>query len=85
MEDPRNKGGKSSDQWGEPTPEELDMEDRLDYMFSQHRPHVNQPDWLKQKIQLDWLEHAYMIGDETYKDIIPIDIFGVHTLNYAEE
>jgi len=85
MEDPRNKGGKSSDQWGEPNQEETDFEDRLDHMFSRHDPHVTQPEWLKQKIQLDWLEYAYSIGDSTYKEVIPTDIFGVKTINYAED
>ena len=84
MEDPRNKGGKPSDQWGTPTPEERDVEDRLDYMFNRSDPNISQPEYLKQKIMLDWLEHAYAIGDSTYKEIIPTDIFGVKTLDYAE-
>lgn len=84
MEDVRNKGGKVSTEWGTPTPEERDLEDRLDSMFTRHDPNINQPEYLKQKIQLDWLEHAYAIGDKTYKEIIQTDIFGVTTINYAE-
>lgn len=81
MEDTR-KGGLPSNQWKPLTPEERDLEDRLNYMFSQEELLVTQPVWLKDKIKLDWLEHAYSIGDYTYKEVLDQDIFGVHTLTY---
>ena len=46
---------------------------------------VIQPEWLKNKIMLDWLEHAYELGDSTYKDVIDHDIFGVFTVTYHDE
>jgi len=58
-------GGYPSNEWGEPSPADIDREDHLEDMFHQGEDHYKQPPWLRQRIMLSWWLRAYSIGDSS--------------------
>lgn len=84
MEDPRNPGGKPSSEWGEPSPEEAELEDRLTMIFNYEQSSNHQPAWLRNRVMYAWLEHAHATGDPTWAELCG-DIFGVHSVTYHDK
>ena len=77
-------GGKPTTEWGDPTPADDEMEDRLTMIFDHAQMTTSQPAWLKNHVMYAWLEHAYGIGDPTWA-AISNDIFGVHYETYHKD
>lgn len=59
-------GGIPSDQWGEPTEDDIAHEARLDNIFGKTSRVSAQPEWLVNKVLWEWLKAASTIGDKTY-------------------
>ena len=68
-------GGIPSNEWGEPTPEQADLEDHLDNLYYQGEEQFRQPPWLRQKIMLNWWLRAYSFGDTSLWEFLDRDWF----------
>ena len=57
------------------------LESKLDAIFEINSESTHQSDFEKNYVRNKWIKHAYMIGDETYKEITGFDI-GVESIHY---
>lgn len=84
------QGGRPTDTWCGMSGAEWDMEAHLDGIFYHGKDDVCQADWHKRYIQFRWLEHAYSIGDQTWKEVLGelpggINPFGSIPVTYHEK
>lgn len=63
------------------TEEDELLESRLDAIYEIDSESTHQSDFEKNYVRNKWLKHAYMIGDETYRDITGFDT-GVESTHY---
>lgn len=78
-----------SDKWDSPNTKQLMKEKRIDELYVVENYDLIQPDCLKAKTILGWIEFAFEYGDETYKQFTGGQTLGLlpvtyHTVLYPE-
>lgn len=73
-----------SDKWPIPTMEQLEIEDAIDELYDTTDHDAPQPDFLKAKTILGWIEFAYDRGDETYKSFTDGKAMGPQYVTYHD-
>lgn len=72
--------------WDTPqTPDEVEIERRIEDMFVNDLQITMQPAWLKDKVLNFWLHQANSIGDESAVDFMGKDLFNAHSRQYGPE
>jgi len=70
--------------WETPqTRDEVEIERRLEEIFSRPNHIVVQPGWLRDKVLHNWLAYANAIGDKSAVNFIGSDPFNVHSRKYT--
>lgn len=73
-----------SDKWIPPTQEQLEIEKRIDDLYDTTNHDLPQPDFLKAKTILGWIEFAFDRGDETYKSFTSGQPMGLQPVTYED-
>lgn len=71
-----------SDMWISPDEKQLMMEKKIDELYVTDNHDMPQPDFLKAKAILGWIEFAFEHGDETYKHFTDGQLIGFQPITY---
>jgi hypothetical protein len=75
----------TTDSWwdAQQSPQEWEVEKRLEEIFVCDPDMTFQPAWLKDKVLQNWLNYANSIGDKSLVDYVGADIFSVNQRTYG--